>query len=122
MSARIDDGLTVHQRFYKKHKGRRNTEYRDYYHGSGESEKLRSRAKNRLIRGLPEPTRPEPDVCELCSRPSKNSSLCLDHDHDTGEFRGWLCIKCNTSIAWFGDNEAGILKVLEYLKEQLSHG
>lgn len=64
-------------------------------------------------RGLPMPTRPEPDACEACARPGK---LCLDHDHTTGEFRGWLCAYCNRGIGQLGDNTRGVAKALAYLK------
>ena len=34
--------------------------------------------------------------CELCNNPFKSSYYrCLDHDHDTGEFRNILCRACN---------------------------
>jgi hypothetical protein len=37
--------------------------------------------------GLPKPTRPCPDFCEICGRPA-NKTLALDHCHETGKFRG----------------------------------
>ena len=40
---------------------------------------------SRKYMGLPEPSRPEPNVCELCSRKNKSgNALSLDHDHGTG--------------------------------------
>lgn len=65
--------------------------------------------------GLPEPTRPEPTICECCGNLSK-IAMTLDHDHDTGKFRGWLCRKCNTNIAGLGDNIDGIKSALAYLE------
>jgi len=41
----------------------------------------------------------------------------LDHDHLTGEFRGWLCNKCNSALGWFKDDPKIISKALDYLKE-----
>jgi hypothetical protein len=50
--------------------------------------------------------------CELCGSKSR---LCLDHDHDSGLFRGILCTRCNTGLGKLGDNKNGILRVLKYL-------
>jgi hypothetical protein len=39
------------------------------------------------------PPRPADGRCEYCT--SDLGPLCLDHDHETGRFRGWLCHRCN---------------------------
>lgn len=55
----------------------------------------------------------KPERCECCNEiPNK---WCLDHDHQTQEFRGWLCDKCNTGIGKLGDNLDGIVQALNYL-------
>jgi hypothetical protein len=40
----------------------------------------------------------------------------LDHDHETGEFRGWLCHYCNTNLGRFGDSLDGLQPIIQYLK------
>jgi hypothetical protein len=66
--------------------------------------------------GLPEPSRPSPDACELCNDPvSDKRRLALDHDHKTGAFRGWLCTSCNTGIGKLGDSIEGLMKAVAYL-------
>jgi hypothetical protein len=42
--------------------------------------------------------------------------LACDHDHQTGEVRGWLCKKCNVGLGLLGDNIAGIRSMLAYLE------
>lgn len=59
------------------------------------------------------PTKPE--VCECCGKvPEK---WCLDHDHQTHEFRGWICDKCNTGIGKLGDNLDGLYNAVKYLQK-----
>jgi hypothetical protein len=74
--------------------------------------------RQRKWRGLPEPLRPEPPACECCGRPPKvpRKHLCLDHDHRTGQFRGWLCNTCNIAIGKLGDGLAGVVRAVAYLR------
>lgn len=34
-------------------------------------------------------------VCALCGKPPIGKRLAVDHDHNTGEIRGLLCLNCN---------------------------
>lgn len=69
-------------------------------------------------RGLPMPTRPEPEVCEICGLKDRvGRRLALDHDHGTGAFRGWLCGHCNLGIGMLGDDTIGLRKALHYLEK-----
>ncbi len=51
------------------------------------------------------PPKPEDGRCEYCG--SDLGPLCLDHDHETGLFRGWLCHKCNLADVLQGIDIAG---------------
>lgn len=59
-----------------------------------------------------DPPRPCPDLCELCRR---RKAVCLDHDHVTGLFRGWLCRSCNTALGALGDTIDGLYTAIAYL-------
>lgn len=74
-----------------------------------------SRDYKRSIRGLPEATRPAPDVCESCGM-SPDAALHLDHCHVTGKFRGWLCNKCNLGIGALGDTVESLERAVAYLR------
>lgn len=64
---------------------------------------------------------PEKEVCDACDTDfthhprRKKRYLVLDHCHDTNEFRGYVCTRCNTSVGGLGDNREEILKRTEYL-------
>lgn len=75
----------------------------------------RVRARQRRFKGLPEPTRPCPAACESCGRMQRHA-LHLDHCHETGKFRGWLCGNCNRGIGYLGDNVASVMRVVDYLR------
>lgn len=73
-------------------------------------------ARTRRYRGLPEPTRSAPLVCECCGLPPPDGTqMCLDHDHVTGAFRGWLCMKCNVALGLLGDTIEGLQRGICYL-------
>lgn len=76
----------------------------------------RSRETKRREAGLPMPTRPCPEGCENCGRLPTTQRLHLDHCHETGKFRGWLCSKCNAGLGQIGDNEFAVLRILSYLR------
>lgn len=51
-------------------------------------------------------------ICEVCGT---KENLCYDHCHDTLEFRGVLCKKCNTGIGMLGDTLDSLKKAVAYL-------
>lgn len=82
------------------------------------NEKYRAKQREylRAFNGLPSPTRPCPTVCECCGRPPGKQALCLDHCHETGAFRGWLCARCNGGIGSLGDTIGGLQQAIRYLE------
>lgn len=61
------------------------------------------------------------DKCQMCGVPEAEllKSLCLDHDHETGAFRGWLCHGCNWAV---GVVEARGHLVTKYLNRRYCEG
>lgn len=52
--------------------------------------------------------------CGICAR--HRDVLRLDHDHATGEIRGWLCTSCNRGLGYLQDNPDVLRKALAYLE------
>lgn len=70
------------------------------YHAEN-PEKIRAAHRKRRC---PEPSRPEPNVCEMCGSPPSGKALNLDHCHKRDVFRGWLCWGCNVALGKLGDS------------------
>lgn len=61
-------------------------------------------------------------VCEICGKRAEDAvktkskfgphSLCVDHDHETMEFRGVLCAVCNRQLGWYEKNREAIIDYL----------
>ncbi len=73
--------------------------------------------------------RPMPDACECCGeksgvagRGAANRALCADHNHETGQFNGWLCVRCNSGIGQLGDSIERLELAVAYLKRAQQHG
>lgn len=63
-----------------------------------------------------------PFTCPICKKttiPGLTSKIVLDHDHDTGKIRGWICDSCNTGIGRFKDSIELLEVAIEYLKANL---
>jgi len=70
--------------------------------------------------------RPAKDFCcpiclkneqELQGIGGKNRSVwCVDHDHDTDEFKGWLCHKCNRTLGGFYDDIDMLKRAVVYVE------
>ena len=54
--------------------------------------------------------------CAICGKAPNRTSLAVDHNHDTNEVRGLLCLKCNSGIGLFSDNCEALLKAVAYLR------
>lgn len=58
------------------------------------------------------------NACAICSR--RHVTLCVDHDHSTGEVRGILCRKCNALLGQVDDDPNLLARAIQYLNCQSS--
>lgn len=78
---------------------KRNTAYLD-----------RQRAKQIAIAG-----RPKPETCEICDE--MNLRIVFDHCHTHGQFRGWICDRCNKVLGLIKDSSGLLSKLADYLNQ-----
>lgn len=79
------------------------------------------RKDNDVVRKLKKTiTKPDSDHrCPICDRSreevgSVNGWAC-DHNHATGQFRGWICDDCNGGLGKFKDNTESLQRAITYL-------
>ena len=95
--------------------------------------------KDKLLRNLrklhPDPSLYDPNYeCPLCERTQneildkgsysnmnnqKKSVFVLDHDHKTGQFRGYPCDRCNTAMGAINDDIKTLERMVLYLNGEL---
>ncbi len=57
--------------------------------------------------------------CLLCGDPPpENGSLHVDHDHETGEVRGLLCVSCNNALGAFKESSEILQRAIAYLDRE----
>ena len=79
-------------------------------------QKVRAKERSAIKKKFKDVKPPEfGEPCELCGQPVFRNWQ-LDHCHDTGEFRGWLCKQCNTGLGNLGDSLQRVELAVEYLK------
>ena len=90
-----------------------------------------SRRLSNQVKKLLKETPPPPDdyICPGCLRDEQTIRATLrfrkrkagriwslDHDHDTGKFRGWICNKCNLALGNMNDNLEYARRLVKYLE------
>ena len=58
--------------------------------------------------------------CGICKRHQNEFSirLAVDHNHETGEIRGLLCVSCNNGLGYFKDGDISLLdNAIIYIKK-----
>jgi hypothetical protein len=69
---------------------------------------------NRAYHAAKLAARPEKATfCELCG--SLDKPIVYGHDHETGNFRGWICTMCNKALGCIKDDRRTLLNMLRYL-------
>jgi len=52
---------------------------------------------------------------------NRRRGYAIDHNHETGEFRGVLCLKCNSMLGMSRDDQKLLKKAAAYLEERGSY-
>lgn len=62
------------------------------------------------------------ECCAICKTEIELIDSAIDHNHETGEFRGVLCKQCNRALGMFKDSPAVLKSALEYLEDYGNYG
>lgn len=82
-----------------------------------------SKARKEYEAEHPKPQIGEEFYCKVCERTitiQTTRDVNLDHDHRTGEIRGYICNRCNTGLGNFDDNIPILKRAIEWLKGTLA--
>jgi hypothetical protein len=115
-----EEVLKKHQEYRKKHKD--NPKYQEMI--------VKSRLKHRYNITLEEYNNlviKQNGVCAICKEPEtsidprnkRKRILSVDHNHQTGQVRGLLCILCNQAIGMLKEKSDNFLNASKYLKGEL---
>lgn len=60
--------------------------------------------------------RPNSLDCPICGDCVDGSYARLDHSHETGKVRGWLCDNCNTALGKLKDSAVVLQRAIDWIK------
>lgn len=102
--------------YYKKNREKVLEKARNYGKTEYRKKYCRDLAKIKLKKKREEQaSRPRSILCECCSGEPGKNGIVWDHDHKTGNFRGWLCNRCNRVLGMCKDSKDVFEKMIYYL-------
>ena len=63
----------------------------------------------------------ESELPDLLTYENRRRGYAIDHNHDTGEIRGILCLQCNTLLGMAKDSKEILLSAINYLESKGSY-
>lgn len=100
--------------YYEREKERICSRMRAFNHTEHRRSYARKYQKERARRICEElASRPRANACEICHE--LQELTVYDHNHKTGEFRGWLCNRCNRVLGLCADNPSLLAGLASYL-------
>lgn len=82
----------------------------------GGPEKSKQRAKQKqLVSQENLAGRLKSEQCEICGAFDR---ICFDHNHETGKFRGWICMRCNIGLGMARDKVEILHLWIKYLEKK----
>lgn len=94
----------------------KNPDYLSEYRKRNPENQRISKLKSRYGLSL-EQIKQIPDTCEVCGRTNGKGTV-VDHNHETGKVRGFLCNSCNWILGYAKDNPGTLEKLALYLRER----
>jgi len=112
--------------FYPRHDGKEGVRYRCKICNKTSKDKNRDYSRKYLFKNRYNITEEQYELkaaqqdnrCAICGARVK---LHVDHDHNTGAFRGLLCPNCNKAIGLFKDNPDTLRSAAEYLEDVVTN-
>ena len=85
---------------------------------------ISSKARKEYEKEFPRPKIGEEFTCPICLKkitPWHTNQISLDHNHKTGDIRGYLCGDCNASMGRMGDSESVLKRAILWLKGKIKN-
>ena len=58
------------------------------------------------------------ELPDLMTYDNRRRGYAIDHNHETGEFRGILCLTCNSLLGMAKDSEQVLVRAIAYLRKK----
>ena len=62
------------------------------------------------------------ELPDLMTYENRRRKYAIDHNHETGDFRGILCLNCNSLLGMAKDSVDVLAKAISYLEDKGSYG